>query len=57
MNAKIAKKFRSEVRDYIESDKKQIVGRSIIAELKAGNFWTRLSFCIQILFKVDLRRK
>lgn len=57
MNVKLVKKFRSEVRDYIESDKKAIVGRAIISELQAGSFWTRLKFCVQVLLKIDLRRK
>jgi len=57
MNAKTVKKFRSEVRDYLESDKKDIVARAIIEELMAGDFWARLSFCFQVLFKTDLRRK
>ena len=38
MNAKTAKTFRSEVRDYLESDKKDIVARAIIEELMAGDF-------------------
>lgn len=57
MNVKVAKKLRSEARDYFDVNQKEIIAKAIIKELMAGGLWNHFKFCFMVLFKTDLRGK